>query len=95
MVLVVALVFGSLAAGGSTQIGANFTYSGTNTAPTTFTLNGTTYHLPQNNGPNTLHGGPNAFNTQVWDATELRGVLEVLQTSENAIKTVRIRPPAT
>ncbi len=32
---------GSLAAGASTQIGANFTYSGTNTAPTAFTLNGT------------------------------------------------------
>jgi aldose 1-epimerase len=34
-----------------------------------FTLNGHTYHLPQNNGPNTLHGGPNAYNTKVWDAT--------------------------
>jgi hypothetical protein len=33
---------GSLAAGASTQIGANFTYSGTNTAPAAFTLNGTT-----------------------------------------------------
>ena len=32
---------GSLAAGASTQIGANFTYSGANTAPTAFTLNGT------------------------------------------------------
>jgi cellulose 1,4-beta-cellobiosidase len=32
---------GSLASGGSTQIGANFTYTGTNVAPTTFTLNGT------------------------------------------------------
>ena len=32
---------GSLATGASTQIGANFTYSGTNTAPTAFTLNGT------------------------------------------------------
>jgi hypothetical protein len=31
---------GSLATGASTQIGANFTYSGTNTAPTAFTLNG-------------------------------------------------------
>jgi len=31
---------GSLATGGSTQIGANFSYSGTNTAPTAFTLNG-------------------------------------------------------
>ena len=34
-----------------------------------FTLNGVTYHLPQNNGPNTLHGGPNAYNTQVWQAS--------------------------
>src|SRR5215470_9199562 len=33
---------GALATGGSTQTGANFSYTGTNTAPTTFTLNGTT-----------------------------------------------------
>ena len=33
---------GSLATGASTQIGANFSYTGTNTAPATFTLNGTT-----------------------------------------------------
>jgi cellulose 1,4-beta-cellobiosidase len=33
---------GSLATGGSAQIGANFSYSGTNTAPTAFTLNGET-----------------------------------------------------
>src|SRR5512142_2068871 len=33
---------GSLATGGSTQIGANFSYTGTNTAPTAFTLNGST-----------------------------------------------------
>jgi cellulose 1,4-beta-cellobiosidase len=32
---------GSLATGASTQIGANFSYSGTNTAPTAFTINGT------------------------------------------------------
>ena len=32
---------GSLATGASTQIGANFSYSGTNTAPTAFTVNGT------------------------------------------------------
>jgi endoglucanase len=31
---------GSLGTGASAQIGANFTYSGTNTAPTAFTLNG-------------------------------------------------------
>jgi endoglucanase len=33
---------GSLGTNGSTQIGAQFTYSGTNTNPTTFSLNGTT-----------------------------------------------------
>src|ERR1039458_2740608 len=33
---------GSLGTGASAQIGANFTYSGTNAAPATFTLNGTT-----------------------------------------------------
>jgi endoglucanase len=33
---------GTLATGGSAQIGANFGYSGTNTAPTTFKVNGTT-----------------------------------------------------
>src|SRR6266487_1729574 len=33
---------GSLATGGSAQIGANFSYTGTNTAPTVFTLNGNT-----------------------------------------------------
>jgi len=33
---------GSLATGAATQIGANFSYTGTNTAPTAFTLNGNT-----------------------------------------------------
>jgi cellulose 1,4-beta-cellobiosidase len=33
---------GSLGTGASTQIGANFNYSGTNTSPTVFTLNGVT-----------------------------------------------------
>jgi aldose 1-epimerase len=31
-----------------------------------FTLDGQTYHLIANNGPNTLHGGPNALDKQVW-----------------------------
>ena len=31
-----------------------------------FTLNGQTYHLIANNGPNTLHGGPDALDHQVW-----------------------------
>src|SRR5215472_7498101 len=34
-----------------------------------FMLNGQTYHLIANNGPNTLHGGPNALDKQVWTVT--------------------------
>jgi aldose 1-epimerase len=34
-----------------------------------FTLNGQTYHLSANNGANTLHGGPNALDKQVWDVS--------------------------
>lgn len=38
-----------------------------------FTLDGVTYHIPLNNGPNALHGGPEGFNTKVWNATEVYG----------------------
>jgi aldose 1-epimerase len=31
-----------------------------------FTLDGQTYHLIANNGANTLHGGPNALDKQIW-----------------------------
>jgi aldose 1-epimerase len=34
-----------------------------------FTLNGHTYHLPINNGPNSLHGGTSGFNLQLWQVT--------------------------
>jgi aldose 1-epimerase len=36
-----------------------------------FTLSGQTYHLIANNGPNTLHGGPNALDRQVWTVSPL------------------------
>jgi len=36
-----------------------------------FTLEGKTYHLPVNDGPNTLHGGPLGFDKQVWQAREV------------------------
>jgi aldose 1-epimerase len=36
-----------------------------------FVLNGKTYQIPLNDGPNALHGGPNAFNKKVWAATDV------------------------
>ena len=38
-----------------------------------FNLNGTTYKLDANNGPNTLHGGYLGWNTVVWSATTSSG----------------------
>jgi aldose 1-epimerase len=32
-----------------------------------FSIDGVEYHLPINNGPNCLHGGPDGFNEQVFD----------------------------
>ncbi len=36
-----------------------------------FSLDGVAYKLPKNNGPNTLHGGPNGFHNVVWDPKQL------------------------
>ncbi len=46
-----------------------------------FTLDGVEYTLPVNNGPNHLHGGIDAFNTQIWEvvsASEQKLVLNYL-----------------
>lgn len=34
-----------------------------------FNLDGKTWQLPVNDGPNTLHGGPNSFDTKIWSVT--------------------------
>jgi aldose 1-epimerase len=34
-----------------------------------FTLDGKEYSLPINNGPNSLHGGPGGWHSQVWDGS--------------------------
>lgn len=62
------------AAGGSgdTYFGAIIGRYANRIANHSFTLNGKLYELPGNNGPNninTLHGGPNAYNTKVWQAS--------------------------
>jgi aldose 1-epimerase len=36
-----------------------------------FTLDGKTYSLPKNDGDNTLHGGPEAFNKRLWSARDV------------------------
>lgn len=41
-----------------------------------FTLDGKTYTLPVNNGPNHLHGGPEGFQNQVWESRRHRGGVE-------------------
>lgn len=35
-----------------------------------FSLNGKTYSLTINNGPNALHGGPTGFQNRIWDIVE-------------------------
>jgi aldose 1-epimerase len=54
---------------GDTYFGAAIGRYANRIADHSFTLNGVKYNLVGNNGPNnvnTLHGGPNAWNTKVW-----------------------------
>lgn len=46
-----------------------------------FELNGKTYPLAANNGPNCLHGGIRGFNQTVWEAGEENGALVLAHTS--------------
>ncbi len=53
---------------GDTYFGAIIGRYANRIANASFTLNGTTYKLDANNGPNTLHGGYLGWNTHVWSA---------------------------
>ena len=41
-----------------------------------FTLDGKTYQIPLNDGPNALHGGPKGFDKYVWQSREVPGGVE-------------------
>ena len=49
-----------------------------------FSLNGTTYKLAANNGPNHLHGGVRGFDKYVWAAEPMSGVTGVVFTRVSA-----------
>jgi aldose 1-epimerase len=46
-----------------------------------FTLDGRTYELPANNGPNSLHGGELGFHVRAWDAEPVPGGVRLTRTS--------------
>jgi aldose 1-epimerase len=41
-----------------------------------FSIDGKTFHIPLNNGPNALHGGPVGFDRYVWQAEEIQNGVE-------------------
>jgi aldose 1-epimerase len=48
-----------------------------------FKLEGKTYDLPKNDGPNTLHGGPHGFNNQLWQGKQLADGVELTYVSKD------------
>lgn len=54
-------------------LGAIIGRYGNRIAHGSFKLDGTTYHIPKNDGDNSLHGGIKGFNKHLWDAKEVPG----------------------
>ena len=56
---------------GGAYLGAMIGRYGNRIGGARFSLNGKEYRLPANEGENQLHGGPDAFNSRVWEAEAL------------------------
>lgn len=61
-------ISGSTSGSGDVYFGGTIGRYANRIANGTFSLNGTTYKLDTNNGPNSLHGGYLGWNTHVWTA---------------------------
>lgn len=69
---------------GEPYFGAAIGRYGNRIAGGKFTLDGITYSLAQNNGPNNLHGGPMGFHAVVWEASQLdENTLELTYTAQD------------
>ena len=59
--------------GASPYFGALIGRYGNRIAKGTFTLDGKQYHIPTNDGPNSLHGGVTGFDKKIWKAKDVSG----------------------
>lgn len=71
----------SYLADNKTYFGAVVGRYGNRIAHGKFSLDGKTYQIPLNNGPNTLHGGTKGFDQYVWQAKEVPGGVEFTHVS--------------
>jgi len=64
-----------------TYFGAVVGRYGNRIAKGQFTIEGKTYQIPVNNGPNALHGGPKGFDQYVWQSHEVPDGVEFTHVS--------------
>lgn len=67
--------------GRSSAMGATIGRYANRIAGGEFTLDGTAYHIPKNNGNNALHGGTVGFDKKVWRGEKVRDGVEMTFTS--------------